>query len=211
MHHSHPIEWRISAGLTPFAEALAAMEARVEAVADGREQELLWLLEHPPLYTGGTSAKAEHLLTHQFPVYETGRGGQYTYHGPGQRVVYTVLNVKARAAPAVPDVRRFVHTLEQWIIDTLLTFGVVGERREGRIGIWVRTPVGEAKIAALGIRIRRGVSLHGIAINLCPDLSHFGGIIPCGIQEYGVTSLHALGHTVSMADMDAALRHHCPF
>jgi lipoyl(octanoyl) transferase len=169
------------------------------------------LLEHPPLYTGGTSAKAEHMLAPQFPVYETGRGGQYTYHGPGQRVVYTVLNLKARAEPNVPDVRRFVYMLEQWIIDMLAVFGVVGERREGRIGIWVLTTNGEAKIAALGIRIRRGVSLHGIAINVCPDLAHFTGIVPCGIREYGVTSLHTLGHAVTMAELDIALHRCCPF
>jgi lipoyl(octanoyl) transferase len=205
------MEWNIAPHLTPYPVALSHMQERAGAIADGTASEEIWLVEHPPLYTAGTSAKPEHLLHVGFPVFEIGRGGQHTYHGPGQRVIYTMLNVKARYAPNVPDVRHFVATLEQWLIDCLRECGVVGERREGRIGIWVVDGAREAKIAALGIRISRGVSLHGMAINVHPDLSHFEGIVPCGIKEHGVTSLHALGIKLSMQTVDAALWRTCPF
>jgi lipoyl(octanoyl) transferase len=203
-----PVEWRVTDGLTPYEEALAAMEARAAAVAEGTAPELVWLLEHPPLYTAGTSAKAQELLHPRFPVHWTGRGGQFTYHGPGQRVAYVMLDLKRRG----PDVRRFVASLEEWNIRTLASFNVAGEQREGRIGVWVRRPdkgAGrEDKIAAIGIRLKRWVSLHGIALNVDPDLSHFSGIVPCGIAEprYGVTSLVDLGLPVVMADVDNALR-----
>jgi len=169
--------------------------------------ELVWLLEHPPLYTAGTSAQEGDLLdTARFPVYRTGRGGQFTYHGPGQRVAYVMLDLKSRYAPKVPDVRDYVQKLEAWLIATLAEFGIKGELREGRIGIWVVTPEGEKKIAALGVRIRSGVSYHGVALNVHPDLSHFEGIVPCGIRTYGVTSLEAMGVTVTMEEVDAVLR-----
>jgi lipoyl(octanoyl) transferase len=203
-----PVEWRISDGLTPYADALAVMEARAAPVADGTARELVWLLEHPPLYTAGTSAKPQELLDPRFPVHSTGRGGQFTYHGPGQRVAYVMLDLKRRG----PDVRRFVASLEEWIVRTLAALNVVGERREDRIGVWVRRPdkgAGrEDKIAAIGIRLKRWVSLHGIALNVDPDLSHFSGIVPCGIVEprYGVTSLVDLGLTVAMSDVDIVLR-----
>ena len=203
-----PIEWRISDGLTPYEDALAAMEARAAAVAGGTAPELAWLLEHPPLYTAGTSAKPQELLHPRFPVHWTGRGGQFTYHGPGQRVAYVMLDLKGRGR----DVRRFVAGLEEWIIRTLAAFNVVGERREDRVGVWVPRPdqgAGrEDKIAAIGIRLKRWVSLHGVALNVDPDLSHFSGIVPCGIAEprYGVTSLVDLGVPVTMADVDIALR-----
>jgi lipoyl(octanoyl) transferase len=203
-----PVEWRISDGLTPYEDALAVMEARANAVAEGKAPELVWLLEHPPLYTGGTSAKPQELLHPRFPVYWTGRGGQFTYHGPGQRVAYVMLDLKRRG----PDVRRFVANLEEWIIRTLAAFNVAGERREDRVGVWVRRPdkgaSREDKIAAIGIRLKRWVSLHGIALNVDPDLSHFSGIVPCGIVEprYGVTSLVDLGLPATMADVDIALR-----
>ncbi len=187
------------------------MERRVTAIADGTACEQIWLVEHPPLYTAGTSAKSSDLIHARFPVHTTGRGGQYTYHGPEQRVAYVMLNLKQRYAPHVPDVRHFVQTLEQWIIDTLAAQGVQGERREGRIGIWVTDGQHEAKIAALGIRLRRGVSYHGIAINLNPDLTHFNGIVPCGIRQHGVTSLHQLGVTIDMDALDDTLKTHCPF
>jgi len=183
------------------------MEARVAAMLEGLAGEQVWLLEHPPLYTGGTSAKADDLLDTPFPVYETGRGGQYTYHGPGQRVGYVMLDLKRRAAPAQPDLRSYVQQLEAWIIATLAEFGIRGELREGRIGVWVVEPSGkESKIAALGIRVKQWVTYHGIALNVSPDLSHYAGIVPCGIKEHGVTSLHALGVNVSMAEVDAALQ-----
>jgi lipoyl(octanoyl) transferase len=203
-----PVEWRISDGLTPYEDALAAMEARAAAIAAGMAPELVWLLEHPPLYTAGTSAKPQQLLDPRFPVHWTGRGGQFTYHGPGQRVAYVMLDLKRRG----PDVRRFVASLEEWVIRTLAAFNVVGERCEDRIGVWVRRPdkgAGrEDKIAAIGIRLKRWVSLHGVALNVDPDLSHFSGIVPCGIAEprYGVTSLVDLGVPVTMADVDIALR-----
>ena len=181
------------------------MEDRVAAVRDGTERELIWLLEHPPLYTAGTSARAEDLLApNQFPVHRSGRGGQYTYHGPGQRIVYVMLDLRRRGA----DIRCFVHDLEEWVIQALARFSVTGERREGRVGIWVDRGSGrEDKIAAIGMRVRRWVSYHGISINVEPDLSHYAGIVPCGIgeQHLGVTSLVDLGYPVTMADLDAAL------
>jgi lipoyl(octanoyl) transferase len=198
------VEWRTSAGLVPYLEALAAMEARAAAIRDVGAAELVWLLEHPPLYTAGTSADPEELIDRErFPVFEAGRGGRYTYHGPGQRVAYVLLDLKRRD----PDLRRYVARLEEWVIRTLGRLGVRGERRAGRIGIWVETAPGiEAKIAAIGVRVRRWVSYHGVAINLCPDLAHFHGIVPCGISDHGVTSLHALGVTVGFPELDAALR-----
>jgi lipoyl(octanoyl) transferase len=198
------IEWRTSPSLVPYPEALALMEERVTAIREGRAPELVWLLEHPPLYTAGTSADPRELLEpERFPVYAAGRGGRYTYHGPGQRIAYLMLDLKRRG----PDVRRYVERIEELVIRTLGRFGVHGERRAGRIGIWVVLPDGsEAKIGAIGVRVRRWVSYHGVAINLCPDLGHFQGIVPCGISEYGVTSLHALGVAASFADLDAALR-----
>jgi lipoyl(octanoyl) transferase len=199
------MEWRISESQVPYQEALGAMEARVEAIRAGTAPELVWLLEHPPLYTAGTSAQAGDLLQPgRFPVHETGRGGQYTYHGPGQRVAYVMLDLKERG----PDVRRFVHDLEEWIIRTLARFNVKGERRAGRVGIWVTEGGREDKIAAIGVRVRRWVTFHGIAINVDPDLSHFSGIVPCGIQQQnlGVTSLAQLGYIISMAEFDMALR-----
>lgn len=179
------------------------MEARVEVIKNGGP-ELVWLLEHPPLYTGGTSARADDLLDKRFPVYETGRGGEYTYHGPGQRVAYVMLNLKKRQQE--PDIKKYIWQLEEWIIHTLAQFNVIGERREGRVGIWVIHDNTESKIAAIGVRVRHWVSYHGIAINNNPDLSHFSGIVPCGIKGYGVTSLAALGKDVPMADLDSALK-----
>jgi lipoyl(octanoyl) transferase len=202
--------WTVSDGLTAYPEALAFMEARAAQIADGTAPETVWLVEHPPLYTAGTSARESDLVAPaRFPVYEAGRGGQYTYHGPGQRVGYVMLDLKARGG----DVREFVHRLEEWMIGTLARFGVKGERREGRIGIWVdRGPDGrggrrEDKIGALGVRVRRGVTFHGISLNVDCDLSHFAGIVPCGISApaYGVTSLADLGHVVTMAEVDMAL------
>ena len=198
------VEWRTSAGLVAYPEALAAMEERVTAIRDHGAPELVWLLEHPPLYTAGTSAAPEELLdAARFPVYAAGRGGRYTYHGPGQRIAYLMLDLRRRGG----DIRRYVHLLEELAIRTLAEFGVHGERREGRIGIWVELGDGsEAKIGAIGVRVRRWVSYHGLALNLRPDLGHFQGIVPCGISEYGVTSLAALGVRADLADLDAALR-----
>ena len=204
-------EWRVSEGLVPYPEALAAMEARVEAIHRGEAGELVWLLEHPPLYTAGTSARAEDLLEPgRFPVYVARRGGEYTYHGPGQRVAYAMLDVGRRGR----DVRVYVRSLEEWVIRALAEFNVTGERRPGRVGVWVvrsdrRGPDGrpaEDKIAAIGVRLRKWVAFHGVAVNVEPDLSHFRGIVPCGIHGHGVTSLVDLGLPVTMADLDVALR-----
>jgi lipoyl(octanoyl) transferase len=201
------VEWTLTQGLTEYGFAMAAMEARVAGLIAGTKGEQVWLLEHPPLYTSGTSAKGEDLLPDApFPVFDAGRGGQFTYHGPGQRVGYVMLDLKKRAGGGTPDLRAYVKQLEQWIITTLAHFGVKGELREGRIGVWVVDSAGkEAKIAALGIRIRKWVTLHGISLNVSPDLSHYAGIVPCGISQYGVTSLKALGVDASLADVDAAL------
>jgi lipoyl(octanoyl) transferase len=202
------VEWRISDAPVPYPEAVAAMEARAAEIAAHRARELVWLLEHPPLYTSGTSGKATDLLDPRFPTFASGRGGQITYHGPGQRVAYVMLDLKLRR----PDVRAYVAGLEEWIIRTLAAFNVRGERREDRVGVWVSRPdkgVGfEDKIAAIGVRLRRWVSFHGISINVEPDLSHFDAIVPCGVVDprYGVTSLIDLGYPVSMADVDIALR-----
>lgn len=200
----HDLTWKISPGLTPYAEAVAAMEQRIADIRDGKAGELVWLVEHPPVYTAGTSARSDDLLdAARFPVYDTGRGGQYTYHGPGQRVVYVMLDLKKRD----PDIRAFVCKLENWIIATLAAFNIKGERRAGRVGVWVDRGQGrEDKIAALGVRVRKWVTYHGIAINVEPDLSHYSGIVPCGISQYGVTSLIDLGLTVTMTDVDVALR-----
>ena len=202
------VEWRISDQPVPYPDSLAAMDARVATIADGSAPEQVWLLEHPPLYTSGTSGKASDLLDPRFPTFQTGRGGQITYHGPGQRVAYVMLDLKRRR----PDVRAYVASLEEWIIRTLAAFNVRGERREDRVGVWVRRPDKgpgcEDKIAAIGVRLRRWVSFHGIAINVEPDLSHFQAIVPCGVVDprYGVTSLVDLGLPVTMADVDVALR-----
>lgn len=202
------VDWQISEGQIPYPAAVAVMEARVAAIAAGAAREQVWLVEHPPLYTGGTSANPADLLAPgRFPVYQTGRGGQFTYHGPGQRVAYVMLRLAARDN----DLRRFVTDLEQWIIRTLARFNIRGERRDGRIGIWVARAGREDKIAALGIRVRCGVTYHGIAVNLDPELEHFSGIVPCGIradaaQPFGVTSLAQLGILASMAELDMALR-----
>ncbi|MTI03702.1 lipoyl(octanoyl) transferase LipB [Roseibium sp. RKSG952] len=206
------MEWKISDGLTDYQEAVAFMEARVAAISAGEADECIWLLEHPPLYTAGTSARREDLTDpDRFPVYESKRGGEYTYHGPGQRVVYVMLDVGKRGH----DVRRFVKQLETWVISALAEFNVQGEIREGRVGVWVQrkdkplTVTGqpaEDKIAAIGIRLRKWVSFHGISINVEPELDHFTGIVPCGIREYGVTSLVDLGLPVTMPDLDVALR-----
>mgnify|MGYP001361066470 CR=1 FL=1 len=204
---SPPVQWMVSEGLVPYPQAVAAMEARVAAIAEGRAAECVWLLEHPPLYTAGTSARPEDLVDARFPVFESGRGGQFTYHGPGQRVAYVMLNLARRA----PDVRRYVSALESFLIGALSAFNVTGERREDRVGVWVRrkggvSSGGEDKIAAIGIRVRRWVTFHGISLNVEPDLTHFGGIVPCGVREHGVTSLADLGLPVSMAEADAVLR-----
>lgn len=202
------VEWHVADSLVPYPEAVAAMEARAAEIAAGHAAELVWLLEHPPLYTSGTSGKDADLLNPRFPLFTSGRGGQLTYHGPGQRVAYVMLDLKRRR----PDVRAYVAGLEEWIIRTLDRFNVRGERREDRVGVWVRRPdkgaSHEDKIAAIGVRVRRWVSFHGIAINVEPDLSHFAAIVPCGVVDprYGVTSLVDLGHPVTMADVDVALK-----
>jgi lipoyl(octanoyl) transferase len=196
------VEWRVAEGLTRYPQAVAFMEERAAAIAEGTAPELVWLVEHPPIYTAGTSARDTDLLDARFPVFKTGRGGQFTYHGPGQRVGYVMLDLKRRKA----DVRAFVHDLEEWLIGTLAQFNVRGERRDGRVGIWVARPGREDKIAAIGVRVRRWVTFHGVSINVDPDLSHFSGIVPCGVSEHGVTSLHDLGLPVTMADVDVALK-----
>ncbi|MEM8876907.1 MAG: lipoyl(octanoyl) transferase LipB [Pseudomonadota bacterium] len=202
-----PVAWRVAEGLVPYPEAVEEMEQLVAAIRDGTAAEQVWLVEHPPLYTAGTSAKdADLIAPTRFPVFRTGRGGQYTYHGPGQRVAYTMLDVRQRGG----DVRRFVTDLEAWIIATLACFNIQGERREDRVGVWVRRPDrgpgAEDKIAAIGIRVRKGVAFHGISINVEPELEHFSGIVPCGVRDHGVTSLINLGQLVSMAEVDMALR-----
>lgn len=202
-----PPEWIISPGLTDYAAALTDMEARAAAIHEGRGGERIWLIEHPPLYTAGTSADPAELLDPRFPVFVAGRGGRYTYHGPGQRVGYVQLDLAQRGR----DVRAYVSALEGWVIDALALLGVEARRAEGRIGIWTDDETGrEAKIGAIGVRVKRWVTLHGFALNAAPDLSHFGGIVPCGIAEYPVTSLAALGKPASFADVDAALERACP-
>lgn len=209
---SGPVEWHLSDGLVAYEEAVAKMEARADAIAAGVAAEQIWLLEHPPLYTAGTSAKDTDLKTSRFPMHRTGRGGQLTYHGPGQRIAYVMLDLKRRR----PDLRAFVHALEAWIIAALAEFNIPGVRREDRVGVWVLRPekprgpqgeIAEDKIAAIGIRVRRWVSFHGVALNVTPDLEHFFGIAPCGITtaHYGVTSIEDLGHLATMADVDLAL------
>jgi lipoyl(octanoyl) transferase len=206
-------EWVVAPGLTPYLDAVAEMESRAAAIAEGAALERVWLVEHPALYTAGTSAREADLIDARFPVFRTGRGGQYTYHGPGQRVAYVMLDLRRRR----PDVRAFVGALEGWLIDALAAFDVLGERRETRVGVWVRRPdkpagidgaAAEDKIAAMGIRVRRWVSFHGVSLNVAPDLTHFSGIVPCGIGEthYGVTSLRDLGRAATMAQADEALR-----
>ncbi len=207
-----PVQWRVQPGMTPYETAVRRMEKVAAAIADGEAPEEVWLVEHPPLFTAGTSAASGDLLWRdRFPVHRTGRGGEYTYHGPGQRVAYVMLDLKRRT----PDVRAFVAALERWTIETLAEFGLTGERRDDRVGVWIvrpdKTPSpqgapAEDKIAAIGIRLRRWVSFHGIAINVEPDLSHYGGIVPCGVADHGVTSLVDLGLPVTMADLDDALK-----
>lgn len=209
---SPPVRWRISDDLVPYPQALAEMEARAVAIAEGKADELVWLLEHPPLYTAGTSADAHDLLQpDRFPVYDAGRGGEYTYHGPGQRVGYVLLDLKRRRQ----DVRAYVSAIEEVVIRTLAKMNVRGERREDRVGVWVRRPerlpmpdgsMAEDKVAAIGIRLKRWVTFHGFSLNVEPDLSHFGGIVPCGISAYGVTSLVDLGLPVMMSDVDVLIR-----
>ena len=200
-----PVIWRVEDRPVDYLEAVGFMESHVAAIRAGQAGEMVWLLEHPPIYTAGTSAKVQDLLQPgRFPVHETGRGGQYTYHGPGQRVAYVMLDLNARG----PDIRKFICNLEQWLKQTLAVFSVTGETREGRVGTWVLRPdySGEDKIAAIGIRVRRWVSYHGVSINLNPDLSHYDGIVPCGVTDHGVTSLARLGVNVTMAQLDQALK-----
>jgi len=197
-----PPEWRVEPGLTDYAHALATMDARAAAIRAGTARELAWLVEHPPLFTSGTSADPAELTNPAgFPVHHAGRGGRFTYHGPGQRVGYLMLDLDARGR----DIRHFVHSLEAWLIAALARLGVAARREPGRIGLWVGQGVDEAKIAAIGVRVKRWVTLHGFSVNVAPNLDHFGGIIPCGISEYGVTSLEKLGIAASMADLDASL------
>ena len=204
---STPVEWVVAEGLTAYDDAVAEMEMRAGLIADGLARERVWLVEHPPLYTAGTSARDEDLIApDRFPVHRSGRGGQFTYHGPGQRVAYVMLDLKRRE----PDLRRFVAALESWLIATLDGFNIRAERREDRVGVWVRRPEkadgAEDKIAAIGIRVRRWVSFHGISLNVEPELSHFDGIVPCGVSDHGVTSLVDLGLPLTMADVDVMLR-----
>lgn len=204
-----PVAWRVDDRLVPYPEAIAFMERRAAGIRAGTAPETVWLLEHPPLYTAGTSAAPEELLDPgRFPVYETGRGGRYTYHGPGQRIAYVMVDLKRRGQ----DIRKFVRDMEEWVIRTLFAFNIIAERRDGRVGLWVSqgAPANPAyredKIAAIGVRVRRWVTFHGIAINVEPDLSHFGGIVPCGIEEHGVTSMWDFGVTATIPEVDAALR-----
>ena len=205
---SSPVEWRVADGIVDYENAVEFMTARAASIARGDARELVWLVEHAPLFTAGTSAQPQQLIEARFPVYTAGRGGQFTYHGPGQRVGYLMLDLKRRA----PDVRRFVATIEEWIIGTLAVFNIRGERRDDRIGVWVQRPEkgkgAEDKIAAIGIRVQRWVTLHGFALNVAPDLSHFSGIVPCGVSDerYGVTSLADLGVSASMCQVDKVLR-----
>jgi lipoyl(octanoyl) transferase len=205
-----PVQWQADERPVPYARALAFMEAKVALIREKAEQDMVWLLEHPPVYTAGTSADPKDLLNPRFPVHVAGRGGQYTYHGPGQRVAYVMVDLQRRAS--APDLRAYIHDLEEWIIQTLSGFGVKGERRADRVGIWVdMRPYGgskgaEAKIAAIGVRVRKWVAFHGVSVNINPDLSHFDGIIPCGIAEHSVTSLAALGIKISMPEFDRALQ-----
>jgi lipoyl(octanoyl) transferase len=203
---ARPVEWIISADAVPYPAALEAMRARAAAIASGEAGEAIWLLEHPPLYTAGTSAVAADLLSDRFPVYDAGRGGQYTYHGPGQRVAYVMLDLRERGR----DIRALVQNLEAWVMETLAAYNIRAERREGRIGVWVARPdkgLGrEDKIAAIGVRVSKWVTFHGISLNVLPDLSHYDGIIPCGIADQGVTSLEDLGQLVSMPEVDGVLR-----
>ena len=198
------VQWRVEPGYVEYPDAVAFMEARAAAIADGQADELVWLIEHPPLYTAGVSARSDDLLDPRFPVFQSGRGGQFTYHGPGQRVAYVMLDLTRRRR----DVRAFVQALEAWVIDALQAFNVDGVVREGRVGVWVEhgQPRRESKIAAIGVKLRRWTSFHGISLNVEPDLDHFGGIVPCGIREHGVTSLVDLGLPVTMDEADAALR-----
>jgi lipoyl(octanoyl) transferase len=203
---ANALEWEISTAPVEYPAAVAAMEARVAAIRAGNASEKIWLLEHPPLYTAGTSAKPADLLAARFPVYASGRGGQYTYHGPGQRIAYVMLDLQRRG----PDLRRYIWGLEEWLIVALREFDVQAERREGRVGLWVDLSrygrSGEAKIAAIGVRVRKWVTYHGIALNVAPDLSHYDGIVPCGISQHGVTSLADLGIVVGMGEVDAVLQ-----
>jgi len=199
------VEWTVSREPVPYLDAVRQMEERAAAIHRGTASEWVWLLEHPPLYTAGTSAKDHDLIEAHFPVFKTSRGGQYTYHGPGQRVAYVLLNLNARG----PDARAYVRNLEEWLIRTLAKFEIKGERRTGRVGIWVASPNGrEDKIAAIGVRLKHWVSYHGVSLNVNPDLSHYSGIVPCGVQaeQFGVTSLAALGRSVAMQDVDVALK-----
>lgn len=206
-HDTHPVDWLVAPEPVPYEEAQQAMRARAAAIADGKACEAVWLVEHPPLYTAGTSARPDDLLSpDRFPVFETGRGGQYTYHGPGQRVVYLMLDLRLRGR----DIRQFVKGLEAMVIATLARFNIRGEIRDGRVGVWVRTPgrgaEREAKIAAIGVRVSRWVSFHGLSLNISPDLDHYAGIVPCGISEHGVTSFEDLGQIVAIEEVDTALR-----
>ena len=209
MNTRTPVEWRISDDFIPYPNAVTEMEERVAGISSGHSDEQVWMVQHPPLYTAGTSADDADLLdAHQFPVFQAGRGGEFTYHGPGQRVGYVMMDINQRGR----DIRRFVRDLEEWMIVTLATFGVNGERREGRVGIWVDRgrhgglPGQEDKIAAIGVRLRRWVSFHGVSLNICPDLSHYDGIVPCGISQHGVTSLRDLGVDATVEDVDIALK-----
>jgi lipoyl(octanoyl) transferase len=206
-----PATWEVTPGFTPYEDAVARMQARAAAIHEGKAEELVWLVEHEPLYTAGTSARPEDLTApEQFPTFKSSRGGQWTYHGPGQRLAYVMLDLTRKHGNFPPrDVHGYVRALERWVIATLADFGVKGEIRQGRVGIWVVRPDGsEEKIGAIGVRVTRWVTWHGLALNVDPDLSHFGGIVPCGIREHGVTSLRALGVNATMDEVDAALKRH---